>query len=254
MRVFDSLVDTFGLISLLAIAPVSASPVNSLRTSISENSEATSGNWAGAILEGSGLTSVVGTFTVPNISIPQGGSDDITYGASVWVGIDGDSCESGLLQAGVNFDITGDDASFTAWYEWFPDVEIYYDDITISAGDTIQVTVVATSTSSGTTTLENLSTGVKRSHTFMNDQNTLCFSTAEWIVEDYTHTVNGVKSQMPFVDYGSVKFTNAYAYTDNDTFGISNAKIDNMIDENDNVLSRTTVDGDHELTVTREYP
>lgn len=90
------------------------------------------------------------------------------------------------------------------------------------------------------------------SYTFTNDENYLCFSTAEWIVEDFSNA--DTNQRYPFADYGSVKFTNAYAYTDSETFGISNAKVYDMIDDNNHVLSYTDIDGDHELTVTREYP
>lgn len=58
-------------------------------------------NWAGAVLTGSGYKTVVGTITVPTPKVPSGGSSSTTYSASAWVGIDGDSCQTAILQTGV---------------------------------------------------------------------------------------------------------------------------------------------------------
>jgi hypothetical protein len=53
---------------------------------------------------------VTGTFKVPTPSAPSGGSG--TYSASAWVGIDGDTCDSAILQTGVDFTIDGGEVSF----------------------------------------------------------------------------------------------------------------------------------------------
>lgn len=255
MKFSQSFVNSLLLAGLAAAAPSFENRFSPLRSNNSNDQDGgrTSNNWAGAVLDGHGLTKVVGVFTVPEVSIPRGGNANTQYGASAWVGIDGDSCQSGLLQTGVSFYVTGDNVEYQAWYEWFPDLSYPYENIDISAGDEIRVTVVATSTSSGTTTLENLTTGVKRSHTFTDDSNSLCFSTAEWIVEDFDDAYN---NQLPFADYGSVKFTDAYAYTASQTYGINDAEVLDMNNgvSNNVILSSTTIDGDHELTVTREYP
>lgn len=55
-----------------------------------------SSNWAGAVIVGTDITEVTGTFTIPTVSIPSGGSSREEYGAAAWVGIDGDTCESGI--------------------------------------------------------------------------------------------------------------------------------------------------------------
>ncbi len=55
-----------------------------------------SSNWAGAVLVGSGYTSVVGTIIVPTPQVPSGGSSSIQYAASAWVGIDGDTCQTAM--------------------------------------------------------------------------------------------------------------------------------------------------------------
>lgn len=58
-----------------------------------------SGNWAGAILIGSGYTSVTGTFTAPTPSTAGSGS--------AWVGIDGDTCTTAILQTGIDWTLSG---------------------------------------------------------------------------------------------------------------------------------------------------
>jgi len=53
-------------------------------------------NWAGAVIIDSAITQVTGTFTIPTVKEPSGGSSRQEYGASAWVGIDGDTCASGM--------------------------------------------------------------------------------------------------------------------------------------------------------------
>jgi hypothetical protein len=60
-----------------------------------------SSNWAGAVLIGSGYKSVTGTITVPTPKLPSGASSSKTYSASAWVGLDGDTCQTAILQTGV---------------------------------------------------------------------------------------------------------------------------------------------------------
>ena len=58
-----------------------------------------SSNWAGAILIGTGYTSVTGTFTAPTPSTAGSGS--------AWVGIDGDTCTTAILQTGIDWTLSG---------------------------------------------------------------------------------------------------------------------------------------------------
>lgn len=80
-----------------------------------------SSNWAGAVLIGSGYKSVTGTIVVPTPKVPSGGSSSTSYSASAWVGIDGDTCQTAILQTGVDFTVKGSSVSYDAWYEWYPD-------------------------------------------------------------------------------------------------------------------------------------
>lgn len=65
-----------------------------------ELQEQYSSNWAGAVLVNSGYTGVSAQFTVPTPQMPSGGNPSTQYCASAWVGIDGDTCQSAILQTG----------------------------------------------------------------------------------------------------------------------------------------------------------
>lgn len=60
-------------------------------------------NWAGAVQIGTGYDDITGTIVVPTPEVPSGGSSNKKYAASAWVGIDGDTCSTAILQTGVDF-------------------------------------------------------------------------------------------------------------------------------------------------------
>ena len=53
---------------------------------------------------------VTATFTVPTPKEPSGGSGE--HSASAWVGIDGDTCGTAILQTGVDFTVSGSSVSY----------------------------------------------------------------------------------------------------------------------------------------------
>ncbi|PIL34607.1 hypothetical protein GSI_03386 [Ganoderma sinense ZZ0214-1] len=182
-----------------------------------------SSNWSGAVLVAGSNTfkSVTGTFTVPTPREPSGGSG--THSASAWVGIDGDTCGNAILQTGIDFTISGSRTSFDAWFEWFPDFAHDFTGISVSAGNSITATVVATSLTGGTATLINHSTGQTVSHTF-SGQPALCQENAEWIVEDFSEG----SSLVPLANWGTVTFTGVSAGLASGSQSPSGATIINM--------------------------
>jgi len=180
-----------------------------------------SSNWAGASWESASGTykSVTGTFVVPTPKAPSGGSG--TYSASAWVGIDGDTCGSAILQTGIDFTISGGSVSYDAWYEYYPDYAYDFSGIPISAGNTITLTATASSSTAGTVTITNVSTG-KTVTKSLTSTAKLCGENAEWIVEDYEEG----SSLVPFANFGTVTFTGAVATTSaGSTVGPSGATI-----------------------------
>lgn len=204
-----------------------------------------SSNWAGAVLIGTGYTSVTAEFVVPTPSAPSGGSSSTQYCASAWVGLDGDTCGTAILQTGIDFCVQGGSTSFDAWYEWYPDYAYDFSGITISVGDTIKTTVTASSKSAGVATIENVSTGKTVSKSFSGESNQLCEYNAEWIVEDF----ESGSSMVPFADFGTVTFTGAAATHSGSSVGASGATIID-IEQNSKVLTSSSASGS---TVTVKY-
>lgn len=97
-------------------------------------------NWSGVAItsppSGQTFNAVSGKITVPTPSIPSGvDATDGEYSASAWVGIDGNTYSTAILQTGIDFTVSTSGAvSYDAWYEWYPDYA-YDFDLTISAGD-----------------------------------------------------------------------------------------------------------------------
>ncbi|KAF3767008.1 acid proteinase [Cryphonectria parasitica EP155] len=202
-----------------------------------------SSNWAGAVLIGSGYKSVTGTFVVPTPKSP--GSGNTEYAASAWVGIDGDTAQNSILQTGVDFYVEGSSVAYDAWYEWYPDYAYDFSGISISAGDTIKVTVTATTTTSGTAVVENVTKGTTVTHTFTGQSAALQELNAEWIVEDFEEG----DELVPFANFGTVTFTGAEATTSSGTVTAADATLID-IEQNGEVLTSVTVSGS---TVTVKY-
>ncbi|EIW83421.1 hypothetical protein CONPUDRAFT_164374 [Coniophora puteana RWD-64-598 SS2] len=193
-----------------------------------QTQETYSTNWAGAIWSkpANTITAVTGTFTVPTAS----GSGS----ASAWVGIDGASCSSAILQTGVDFN---SDGSYDSWYEWFPAGAVDFDGLTINSGDVIKLTVTATSTTAGSAVIENTTSGQKVNQA-LTSSSALCEQDAEWIVEDFEE--NG--GLVPFANFGTVTFSDASATTPSGSLSPAGASISD-IQQNGQTLTQTTISG-----------
>jgi len=186
-------------------------------------------NWAGAVLTSTGFTEVTGEFTAPTPSTTGSGS--------AWVGIDGDSCDTAILQTGIDWTKSGSSITYDAWYEWYPDYAYDFSGISISAGDTIKTTVTATSKTAGKAVIENVTTGTTVTHTFSgSEQGDLCEYDAEWIVEDF----ESGSSLVTFADFGTVTFTSASAVKSGTTVGVTGASIID-IEQNSKILTSCSI-------------
>ena len=205
-------------------------------------------NWAGAALVGTGYTGISGTFVVPTPSEPSGGSSSTTYSASAWVGLDGYTCTSAILQTGIDLTVKNGAVSYDAWYEWYPDYAYDFSGLSISAGNTIKLSIVATSKTAGTATIENVSTGKTVSHSFTSESNQLCETNAEWIVEDFTQN----DALVPLADFGTVTFTGASVTTASGSVGVSGAQIIDLSKSgsSSNLEAKASTSGSSEVVVT----
>lgn len=137
-------------------------------------------------------------------------------------GIDGATCDLAILQAGINFCVWGGKPVYSAWYEWWPDYSHKFSEseLPIFAGEVIKITVNATTNSTGTATIDNVSTGKSVSHEFTGKlQGELCQINAEWVVEDFS--MGGML--VPFANFGSVTFSGAEATSGGKTVGPADA-------------------------------
>ncbi|KAF3384153.1 hypothetical protein DPV78_012858 [Talaromyces pinophilus] len=212
-----------------------------LATTDSETfAEVYSSNWAGAVLIGSGYTSVTGSFVVPSVTVPDGGDRTQQYCAAAWVGIDGDTCGTAILQTGVNMCIQNGHITNTAWYEWFPAAQEYWDSgISIKTGDTVTATVTADGLTGGTATVTNEANGQSVSYTFSGQTASLCETNAEWIMED----LSGGGGLLNFADFGSdFTITGATAISNGATVDTTGSTIMDIY-QNNQVLTSTTASG-----------
>ncbi|KAJ6556497.1 peptidase A4 family-domain-containing protein [Mycena vulgaris] len=146
------------------------------------------------------------TATVTATSSPPTGY----YGGSAWVGLDGMTCQTSLMATGIDFIYFNETISANDMYAW---TEVYPNpgvdlSMSVNAGDTIKLTVTATSTTTGTAVVENLSNG-QSSTVSLTTSSPLCLKNAEWIVEDFQEST----FLIPFVNFGSITFTDASATT-----------------------------------------
>jgi len=211
-----------------------------------------SSNWSGAILtappSGQKFTSVTGEFNVPTPSRPSGSTSG-TFAGSAWVGIDGDTAQNSILQSGIDFTISGKSTvSFDAWFEWFPLDSEDFSGPSMSPGDTIKVTVTATSSTKGTVTLENLTTGKSVSTTVSAPDSgaALAQQNAEWIVEDFEEG----SSLVNFADFTPITFTNAAASTGSETVTLSGATIIEIESSSGEILTDVSIPSSSSVVVT----
>ncbi|KAJ7767741.1 peptidase G1 [Mycena metata] len=165
--------------------------------------------WGGAGMESPANTyhSVTGTLVVPHLQPAAGGASTGFYGGSAWVGLDGMTCQTSLVAAGIDFIYFNESITANTWTEVFPNPGADLS-MAVNAGDTIKLTVTATSTTTATAVVENLSNG-QSSIVSLTSPSVLCLANAEWIVEDFQEST----FLIPFADFGSITFTDASATT-----------------------------------------
>ncbi|KAI9733561.1 MAG: hypothetical protein M1834_003163 [Cirrosporium novae-zelandiae] len=212
-----------------------------------------SSNWCGAVITspptGENFTEVSGNWALPTLSVPTDASSSSEYWYnSEWVGIDGDTYQNAILQAGTlsYIDSTTLEQGVYAWYEWYPNSLIYFDDLSVSVGDTVAVSVLATSTTSGTVVIENETTGTTTTTTVSAPTATasLAGENAEWIVEDVSSG-----TLVPFANFTTVYINDCETTTDEgSSLDLSDADLF-YIEQNSEVLATAVIISDTELEV-----
>lgn len=228
MKFSSSLLSVVVLATIIQASPIDK-PTKTTRDPVQDSS-----NWSGAVItsapSGESFNYIAGQFTVPQVQAPSGATPGTEYGVSIWIGIDGYSTPSDahgqLFQGGINIDaVLNDDGSpsyvYTPFIEWVPDNEVTSFDFAFTAGDTISIEATATSSTTGKIVFNNLSqkTSTTQEISAPSSQYALVGQDAEWIVEDYLN--NG--SEIPFVDFESVTWSDCIAQTSSSSTDLSDA-------------------------------
>lgn len=154
--------------------------------------------WSGSRVvppSGQSVNWITSTWTIPNVSSP---SDNRTYSALSWIGIDGDlSVQStDVCQIGVGVDVTTDGNNVTkdcyAFWEWYPGKRLVkLTTPSVAFGDTVGMTLCTTGkgATSATAYMVNLTSGQGTSFVFQTGKDSsgnlipLVGDSAQWIVE-----------------------------------------------------------------------
>ncbi|HWG01037.1 MAG TPA: G1 family glutamic endopeptidase [Trebonia sp.] len=159
----------------------------------------TSTNWSGYAADGGTYTSVSAKWKEPTGSCSGSG----TKYSSFWVGLDGYSSQS-VEQTGTDTDCSGGRPQYYGWYEMYPNPSYSFGH-SISAGDTINASVVYQGSNSYKLTLSDTTKGWS-----VNTTKTLSGaprSSAEVIIEAPCCTNSG--GPLPLADFGTVNFSNS---------------------------------------------
>ncbi|KAJ5895318.1 hypothetical protein N7495_007009 [Penicillium taxi] len=109
----------------------------------------------------------------------------------------------------------------------------------------MQVTIDATSSTSVTAIIENISTRNSATHSFSNiTDGSLCEYNAGWIIEDFESD----SELVDFANFGTITFSDAIAKSGNTSYGPSTATIMD-IKQADTVLTYSSITDDS-VTIT----
>ncbi|KAH6617693.1 concanavalin A-like lectin/glucanase domain-containing protein [Chaetomium sp. MPI-SDFR-AT-0129] len=174
------------------------------------NPTATSNNWCGSVntlSKTNPVKTIHGEFQHPTCSL-RGGSTTFPQAAANWVGIDGDSWTSALLQAGTvcKIDNSTGIVKNEVWWQWVPSAAYTITSMPVSPDDWFEITIATSSATSAEITITNLA----QAHTYtitINSGPTLARVNADWVVERpyFGTTLAG------FPTFTDVWFDNAWA-------------------------------------------
>jgi len=170
-----------------------------LTINISASQEETD-NWSGYEANGSDFTSVSGEFTVASLASSQPSACNTADACSVaqWVGIDGSTSTGGpsIIQAGTAWNATGNGGyELYPWVESYPNSSQVITGMSVSAGNTIYVSISQTSPGQWAVEFKNMTTGeaANLSESFYGEGNS-----AEWITEAPTEADGQIATLSPY--------------------------------------------------------
>jgi hypothetical protein len=187
------------------------------------NPTASSNNWCGSVNTTPSTNQIQvihGTFQHPTCT-KRAGVTTYPQAAANWVGIDGDSWKSALVQAGTvcKIDNSTGIVKNEAWWQWVPSAAFTITTMPVLPDDWFEITIETTSTTSATITLSNISQGHTYTMTIANGA-ALGRVNADWVVERpyYGSTLAS------FPTFTDVWFDEAWATRASGSLGILGAK------------------------------
>jgi hypothetical protein len=196
-------------ISISFTALANTASTNSLNQStarisrISSLNHLNSSNWAGYAISApsNSITTVRGSWIEPAVTCPTSSLQL----ASFWVGMDG-LFSNTVEQTGTLAFCKSGLATYSAWYEFYPNYSQNITSLPIHAGDVISATVkYSVSTSKFTTIIKDVTTGKSFSHTEAFPG--AVRSSAEWIAEAPGYSsCTGNSYLCPLANFGTISF------------------------------------------------
>ena len=159
-------------------------------------------NWSGYATYNSTFSHVKGDWTVPQVNCSSTKGQQVAI-TTAFVGLDG-YFSSTVEQSGTDSDCVGKNASYVAWYEFYPDRAVFLGN-EVQPGDHMH----AEATVSGgnvTLTLQNVTRGWSLSPQPSISTSGLQLSSAEWIVESPAQKLAPF-STVPFSNAGASNAT-----------------------------------------------
>ncbi|KAK6006890.1 hypothetical protein QM012_005898 [Aureobasidium pullulans] len=162
-------------------------------------------NFGGGLFSSEDITSVTGTFVVPKVVPSQQGVEGESV--AIAVAIADRYCDetrlSGEIFAGTRLRPNREPEVFV---DWWPEKYIAATNLTISAGDSVTMTVTLSNKISGSAKIENNSRNTSFTHEFAGKNlRPVCDTRARWYVGEnravYPH-------KLPLANFSSVIFTN----------------------------------------------
>ncbi|KAG9512371.1 concanavalin A-like lectin/glucanase, partial [Aureobasidium melanogenum] len=215
------------------------------------NSEYKDYNFGGGFFSGKDITSVTGTFVVPEVfSSPQDVKGEY---AAILLGIADRYCDetrrSGEILAGVSLHPDGEPEVYVRWW---PEDTVTAKNMTISAGDSITMTVTLSDNISGSATIENSSKNTTFTHEFTADGlRPVCDTKAHWTVGQ-----SKVKYPLagPLANFTTVIFTDTSVTADSEVMtGVSKIEERFLVDRLGFPLADTSI-VDNSINVTYLKP
>jgi peptidase A4-like protein len=179
----------------------------------------TSTNWSGYAIATSltapasnAVSNVSGSWVVPAVSCPA----RATSYSSGWVGLDGYN-DNTVEQTGTEQDCQRGRAQYYAWYEFYPQSEIFINTLAVHPGDSMSGAVSYADNNTFTLTLSDKTTG--KTFTVSRRMANALRQSAEWIAEAPS-SWTGV---LPLANFGAMNFTNSTATVNGHTGTITDS-------------------------------